>query len=70
MYIASYEGWAYEVGCNKHLNKIIFLFKQMAVILNKKKMTNNYLQNTTQKNKVRATRIPLKPGVNSGAPEG
>ena len=32
--------------------------------------TNNYLQNTTQKTKVRATRTPLKPGVNSCAQEG
>ena len=34
------------------------------------KDTCNNLQNTTQKTKDRATRIPLKPGVNSGAPEG
>jgi len=31
--------------------------------------TNNDLQNITQKTKDRATRIPLKSGVNSGAPE-
>ena len=32
-------------------------------------MTNNNPQNNTQKIKVRATRTPLKTGVNSGAPE-
>ena len=32
--------------------------------------TNNDLQNTTQKTKERATRAPLKLGVNSYAPEG
>jgi len=36
----------------------------------KRKRTNNYLQNTTQKTKDRATRTPLNPGKNSGAPEG
>jgi hypothetical protein len=36
----------------------------------KDKMTNEDLQNTTQKTKNRATRTPKKPGVNSGAPEG
>jgi len=36
----------------------------------KDKRTNNDLQNTTQKTKDRATRTPLKPGMNSGAPEG
>ena len=35
----------------------------------KDKRTNNDLQNITQKTKDRATRTPLKPGVNSGAPE-
>ena len=33
-------------------------------------MTNEDLQNTTQKTKNRATRTPKKPGVNPGAPEG
>jgi hypothetical protein len=28
------------------------------------------LQNTAQKTKDRATQTPLKPGMNSGAPEG
>jgi len=37
---------------------------------NRDKRTNNYLQNTTRKNKVRATRTPLKQGVNSSALEG
>jgi hypothetical protein len=36
----------------------------------KDKRTNNDLQNITQKTKDRATRTPLKPGENSGAPEG
>ena len=36
----------------------------------KDKRTNNDLQNTAQKTKDRATRTPLKPGVNSHAPEG
>ena len=27
-YIASSEAWAYEVGCNKHLNKILLLLKK------------------------------------------
>ena len=36
----------------------------------KNKRTNNDLQNTTQITKDIATRTPLKPGVNSGAPEG
>jgi len=35
----------------------------------KRKRTNNDVQNTMQKIKDRATRTPLKPGVNSGAPE-
>jgi len=34
------------------------------------KNTNNGLQNTTQKTKDRVTQTPLKPGVNSCAPEG
>jgi len=34
------------------------------------KRTNSDLQNITQKTKDRATRTPLKPRVNSGAPEG
>ena len=34
------------------------------------KVTNNDLQNTTQKAKDRTTRIRLKTGVNSCAPEG
>jgi hypothetical protein len=33
-------------------------------------MTNNDIQNTTQKTKDWATRIQIKTGVNSGAPEG
>jgi hypothetical protein len=32
--------------------------------------TNQNLQTITQKTKERATGTPLKPGVNSGAPEG
>ena len=32
-------------------------------------MTNNDLQNATHKTKGGATRTPLKPEVNSGAPE-
>jgi hypothetical protein len=32
------------------------------------KATNNNLQNTTKKINYRATRIPLKPEINSGAP--
>jgi hypothetical protein len=36
----------------------------------KDKRTNNDLQNTTHKPKDRATRTPLKTGVNLGAPEG
>ena len=36
----------------------------------KDKRTNNDLQNTTQKTKDRATRTPLKPGVNSCYLEG
>ena len=35
----------------------------------KDKRTNSYLQNITQKIEARATRIPLNPAVNSGAPE-
>jgi hypothetical protein len=35
-----------------------------------KQRTNNDLQNTTQITKDIATRTPLKPEVNSGAPEG
>ena len=34
------------------------------------KRTNNDLQNTTQKTIDLVTRTPLRPGVNSGAPEG
>jgi hypothetical protein len=33
------------------------------------KRTNNDLKNITQKTKDRATRAPLQPDVNSGAPE-
>jgi len=33
------------------------------------KRTNNDLQNITKKTKDPARRTPLKPGVNSGAPE-
>jgi len=36
----------------------------------KRKWTDNDLQNTTQKTDDRATRTPLKTGVNLGAPEG
>ena len=36
----------------------------------KRKSTNSDLQNITQETKDRVTRTPLKPGVNSGAPEG
>jgi hypothetical protein len=36
----------------------------------KRKRTNNDLQNTTQKSKDRTTRISLKTGINSGAPNG
>jgi len=36
----------------------------------KGQITNNDLQNTAQKTKDQATRILLKPGMNSGAPEG
>ena len=36
----------------------------------KRKMTNNDLQSTTQKTKDRATRTPLKVGLNTDAPEG
>ena len=36
----------------------------------KRKRINNDLQNSTQKTKDRATRTPLKQGVNSCAPEG
>jgi len=35
----------------------------------KNKSTNNNLQTTTRKTKERATQSPLKPRVNSGAPE-
>jgi hypothetical protein len=35
----------------------------------KYKKTNNDLQNITIKNKDQIRQIPLKPGVNSGAPE-
>jgi hypothetical protein len=35
-----------------------------------RKRTSNDLQNITHKIKDRVTRIPLKPAVNSGAPEG
>lgn len=33
-------------------------------------MTNNDLENTTQNTKDRATRMPLKNGVNTAAPGG
>jgi hypothetical protein len=36
----------------------------------KNKRTNNAIQNITQKTKDRATRTPLKQGMNSGNPEG
>ena len=36
----------------------------------KGKRDNNNLQNNTHKTKDRATRPPLKTGVNAGAPEG
>ena len=36
----------------------------------KQKKTNNDLHNITRETKDRAKRIPLKPAVNSGAPEG
>jgi len=38
--------------------------------MKKEKRTNNDLQNITQKTQNQATLIPLKPGVNSCAPEG
>ena len=38
--------------------------------MTKRKRTNNDLQNITHKTKDRVTRTPLKPGENSGAPEG
>ena len=38
--------------------------------MKKDKKAINDLQNTTQKIKDRATRTPLKTGMNSGAPEG
>jgi len=36
----------------------------------KRKRTNNDLQNTSHRTKDRVTGTPLKPGMNSGAPEG
>ena len=36
----------------------------------KRKLTNNNLQNITQKTKDRRTQISLKAGATSGAPEG
>ena len=36
----------------------------------KRKMTNNAMQNITQKTKNQATRTPLKTGIYSCAPEG
>jgi hypothetical protein len=36
----------------------------------KDKRTNNDLQNITHKTKDRVTRTPLKPGANSGSPQG
>ena len=38
--------------------------------MKKERVTNNYLQNITQKTKHRALRTTLKTGVNSGGPEG
>ena len=38
--------------------------------MDKRKRTNNDLQNITQKAKHRAIRTALKPGVNSSAPDG
>jgi len=44
--------------------------KQFNVENKKDKMTNNDIQKTTNKTKDWATRIQIKTGVNSGAPEG
>ena len=49
-----------------HLIKL-FICKTSLKI--QKKRTNNDLQNTTQKTKDRATKTPLKFGVNSGTAE-
>ena len=38
--------------------------------MDKEQKANNDLQNITHKTKDRATRIPLKPGLWSGVPEG
>lgn len=35
-YIASQEDWAYEVGCNKHLHKILLLLKKQLYSVAKK----------------------------------
>ena len=44
--------------------------KEKKNIKNPTKKKNNDLQNTTQKIKDRASRIPLKLGVNLGTPDG
>ena len=33
IYIASQEAWAYEAGCNKHLNKILLLLKKKKLFI-------------------------------------
>jgi len=45
-------------------------YKQYNSQKKKDKRINNDLQNITRKTKNWVTRTPLKPGVNSGAPEG
>ena len=65
--ISTYNVWKYQ-----RYNQKPNIEEGQTIQCRKQKgqMTNNDIQNTTHKTKDWATRIPLKTGVNSGAPEG
>jgi hypothetical protein len=68
----AYSKWKYFntricSTCRKHLSEPVH--RRTDNTMAKRKRTNNDLQNTTQKTKDRVSRTPLKPVLNSGAPE-
>jgi hypothetical protein len=65
-YISS---WRYQRSIRIRIHCISKKGKQHNGQRKKDKRTNNHIQDSTQKTKDQATRTPLKPGMNSSAPE-
>ena len=61
--------WRYQRSIRIRIHCISKKGKQHNGQKKKDKRTNNHIQNSTQKTKDQATRTPLKPGMNSSAPE-